>query len=681
MRGWRNVRGALLIGLIFMLAAETTWGRVLHVEVVRRVLLLHGRPFGAAGPYELLEGWIEYGFDPANPANRRIVDLMLAPRGEDGLVHARGNFVVLQPARPETRRGIALVEVSNRGGKFSLRYFNHAGVRQLEPDNPESLGDGLLMEEGLTVIWVGWQFDVPRRAGALYLEVPTARHPDGSPIFGLVRADWTVLRPADVLLISHRGHVPYPVADPADPVNQLTVRDGREAPRRVIPRRQWRFARLENGTPVPDSVHIYLDGGFQPGKIYELVYRAQNPAVVGLGLAVIRDIISFAKYSPECPFPVRLGIAAGVSQTGRFLRHFLYQGFNVDEQGRKAYDGMMIMTAGAGRGSFNHRFAQPSRDAHRFSAFFYPTDLFPFTSRTQFDSLQWRSDGLLAHLESKYLPRIFYINTGYEYWGRAGALIHISVDGRRDVPPFANERIYHLASCQHFVGRFPPRQRKRQSGPPIFRGNPVDFSVNYRALLLHLIKWVEKDVPPPDSRYPRLAEGELVTPAGLRIPGIPGLKPPAVGHVAYRVDYGPRWEEGIVDWQPPRIGRPYPLLVPQVDLMGHEHGGIRNVEIRVPVASYFPWNLRWEMPGDTAELADFLGTTVMLPRTREEQKEWGDPRPSLEELYGNKARYLKKVSQEISILVGEGFVLERDRSRLLKRASDLWDWVWSQGSQ
>ena len=532
----------VLAVVLFLLAggAPSSRAKVSRIKIEKRQPVLAGKPFGKVGPYECLSGTVYFAFDPANPMNSRIVDLQLAPRGRDGLVHAWGNFVVLKPVH-RVRGAVALVEVSNRGGKFSLRYFNRATARRLNPGSSASFGDGLLMEQGITIVWVGWQFDVPERPGALRLHVPRAGMPDGSPVYGLVRADWVIEKPAQVLQVSHRGHIPYPAADPRDPANVLTVRDGREAPRRVVPRRAWRFARLVDGKPVPDSTHIYLPSGFEPGKIYELVYRAKDPAVVGLGLAVIRDIISYAKYDSSCPFPVQYGIAAGVSQTGRFLRHFLYQGFNTDEAARKAYDGLMIITAGAGRGSFNHRFAQPSRDAHRFSAFFYPTDIFPFTSRVQMDSLQWRSDGLLAHfMFPEHVPKIFYVNTGYEYWGRAGALIHLSPGGRKDVPPLPNERIYHLASGQHFVGRFPPPPGARRGRWRVYRGNPLNFSVNYRALLLRLIGWVKSGFEPPPSKYPKISGGTLVPVSRVRFPNIPGLDFPRVVHVAYRADYGPR---------------------------------------------------------------------------------------------------------------------------------------------
>lgn len=647
---------------------------VVRVEVETRAVVLGGRSFGAAGPYEVLTGRILFAFDPANPANARIVDLTRAPRNADGQVEAWANFVALKPVDPARGRPVALVEVSNRGGKFSPRYFNRAARASLDPDDPDAFGDALLMRLGLTVLWVGWQYDVPERPGVLRLHVPRAADFDGAPLTGLVRSDWTLDAPATTLALGHRNHRAYPVADVDDPANVLTVRDGREAPRHVVPRDRWRFAREEGGRIVPDSTHLYLAGGFEVGRIYELVYRAAHPAVVGLGLAALRDVIAYAKYAPESLFPVRYGIAAGVSQTGRFLRHFLYQGFNTDEHGRMAYDGMLVITAGAGRGSFNHRFAQPSRDAHRYSAFFYPTDLFPFTSATQRDGD--RSDGLLAHLlRPDHAPKRFFVNTGYEYWGRAAALIHTTPDAAADVPPGPDERIYHLAGGQHFVWSFPPRAPMRLGAARAWRGNPLDYSGIYRALLVRLVDWVDGDVAPPPSAFPRLADGALVEPGALAFPAIPGVAVPHTVHTAYRADYGPRWAEGIIDVQPPHLGAAYPARVPQVDTLGNEVGGVRSVELTVPLATYAPWSLRQGLPGDTTELADFFGTFIPLPRTEAERARTGDPRPSLEALYAGRDDYLARVRAAVEALIAGGFLLPDDREHVVRRATAYWDWA------
>ncbi len=622
--------------LLSSLAAQVS-----SVEIESRSEIADGRVFGEIGAYEQIEGRIHFALDPDNPFNQRIVDLGLAPRNERGLVEAVGDLVVLQPVDAEKRKGLALVEVSNRGGRASLGYFNRAGGR-----NP--FGDGFLMRMGLTIIWVGWQHDVPR---GLRLEVPIARAGDES-ITGLVRADWTVEQREEELGLGHRNHRAYSPVDPESEENLLTWRDGRDAERVEVSVDLWDFSE--------DGSAITLAGGFQAGRIYELVYRAKDPAVLGLGLTAIRDTISYAKYEPDCVFAVDQGVAVGISQTGRFLRHYLYQGFNTDSAGRQALDGMMILTAGAGRGSFNHRFAQPSRDAHRYSAFFYPTDIFPFSSETQEDPILGQSGSLFeSQHKPEQLPKIFAINTGYEYWGRAAALVHSSIDGERDLQLHPLERIYHVTGAQHFPGS-------------LRRGNPIELRTVYRAMLANMMAWVAEGREPPASRYPTLADESLVPVHELADPGIPDLSMPTAAHTAYHADYGPDWPAGIVSIQPPELGRTFASLVPQIDAAGNEIAGLRPIEIRVPVATYTPWSLRAGMAGGNGELRDFVGG--FYPFAPDESRvNADDPRPTLEELYGDAAGYRAEVEAVADQMIAERVLLAEDREFILEHCMRLWE--------
>lgn len=649
---------------------------VSQIKITSKELILGGQEFGEYGSYELVKGTIHFQFDPLHAANSKIVDLVFAPTNSSGMVEAWTTLVILKPLDDARSRGVALVEVSNRGGKFSPRYFNRSPGSDLNPQEVDDFGIQLLMRQGLTVIWLGWQFDVPDDNGMLKLHVPIAKKVNGDPIKGIVRSDWTIDEPKEYLSLGHHNQIGYPVSDQSSPLNKLTMRSGRDAKRIEIPRSKWKFARKDDaGNVIPDPRHILLNGGFLEGFIYELVYQAQDPPIVGLGLAVIRDVISYLKYHPQSPCKVTIGIAAGVSQTGRFIRHFLYQGFNVDESGRRAYDGVMIITAGAGRGSFNHRFAQPSRDAHRYSAFFYPTDILPFSGASQFDAYSFNSQGLLSSLPKEFQPKIFYINTGYEYWGRAASLIHTTTDGTRDVNPLPNERIYHLASGQHYVDGFPPQKVQAVYGKGKFRGNPLDFSVNYRALLVALVAWVADDRLPPESRYPQIANGTLVPFKENLFPTIPGIKYPTTIHTAYRLDYGPHWMQGVIDREPPEILEEFTPMVPKVDEFGNEMGGVSNVEIVAPLATYTPWNLRTDFAGGSQELADFKGTYIPLPLKNGDKKSWGDPRPSIKSRYKNKQAFLQKVNKAAEELSEERFLLEEEIPYVIQRASDQWDWI------
>jgi hypothetical protein len=635
---------------------------VSRLTVESRQDVLGGRAFGAAGAYEKLAGTLELALDPANPANAAIVDLRHAKKDATGRVRASANFMVLRPKALPRERAVALLEVSNRGGKAALPYFARAAWSP-DPAGESAFGDGLPLRLGLTLIWVGWQFDVPAREVALRLDAPVATD-DGRPIEGLVRCDWTVDEPAATLPLGHRDHRPYPVADPQHPDTVLTERDGRLTTRRVVPRDQWRFV---------DDTRIARVGGFEAGKIYELVYRARDPVVVGIGLAAVRDIMSYAKYDAQSPFPVRWGIGLGISQTGRFLRHFVYQGFNSDEARRPVFDGLFVHTAGAGRGSFNHRFAQPSRDAHRLSAFFYPTDLFPFSGRSQRDPETSVIDGLFAH--EAHVPRIFFTNTGYEYWGRAAALIHVTPSADADVEPLANERVFHLAGGQHFVVD-PPPVAERSDAVATYRGSPLDYHPALRSLLTRLVEWVRDGREPPRSFYPRLDNGTLVALDRLRAPAIPGVGWPRVAHEAYRVDYGPQWGSGIITLEPPRLGKPFPVRVPQVDANGNELGGVPSLELLAPLATYTPWRLRLG-PFNPGELVDFYGTYIPFARDRTERERRGDPRASAIERYGDRARYVELVRRQVETLARSGFLLDEDRARVVEQAESRWTWLMS----
>jgi hypothetical protein len=663
-----------------LLCAVPAQARVLRVELEARRPLLGGQAFGERGAYEWLSGRIVFGFDPAAPANARIADLALAPRNAQGLVEASADLLVIQPADPARRRGVALVEVVNRGRMLALATLNRAALdfnhpRPPDPEQAADWGDGLLMRQGLTLIWVGWQFDVPEGDGALRLRAPVAHEAAGAPIRGLVRADWVVEERADTLPLSTWGHVPYPAAATGDARNALTVRGAREAQRRPVPRERWSFGRMRNGQLVPDPRFLSLRGGFEVGRIYELVYVAQDPPVAGTGLAALRDVLAYAKHDPECPFPVGRGVAFGLSQSGRVLRQMLYDGLNSDEAGRAVYDGMLIGVAGAGRGSFNHRFAQPARAATRYRSFFYPVDLFPFATRPLPDGPQGRTAGLLDRLDDAHTPRIVQLNGGYEYWARAASLIHTTPDASADVEPVERERIYHLASAPHAATPFPPGPQA-QIGEGIYRGSPIDYSSTLRALLVRLLVWIESDAPPPPSRFPHVADASLVPLEKLAPPRILGLEFPRAAHVAYRSDYGPRWEQqGVIDREPPAVGPPYPALVPALDALGNEAAGIRPVELRAPLATYAPWNLRLGYPGETHEMVDFLGTFAPLARNTAERQARGDPRPSAAELYASEEAYLARASQAARELVEEGFLLPEDVERELARARALWAWL------
>jgi hypothetical protein len=683
----RRLISAIALALAASLATPASaLAHVVRVVIDKREPIAGGASFGAVGAYERLTGRVYFAFDPANPHDRQIVDLSRAPRNAQGEVEAWAEFVMLRPVDASRGIGVTLVDVVNRGG-MTVGVFHLGANRELSPDSAGFYGDALLLRHGLTVVMLGWQWDILPDAAGLHFHPPVAGGA-AHPITGLVRSDFTVDAPTHTIPLGHRvgasQALGYPVSDISDSKNQLTVRDGPLAPRRIIPRKLWRFAREDSsGTIVEDPRSVYMAAGFEAGKIYEVIYRAKDPVVVGTGLAAVRDMISYLKYDSASIAPTRFGIAYGVSQTGRFLRHFLYQDFNVDERGRRAFDGIFAHTAGAGRGSFNHRFAQPSRDAQPYSTFFYPTDLFPFTSVEESDRVSGRRDGLRVHpgggssaaaSSAVPPPKVFYVDGGYEYWGRAASLTHTTVDGSLDVGFLPSERRYVISSAQHSSpARFPPTESARIASGGAFRGDPLDQRLALRALLVALVEWVRDERQPPASLYPTIASGSLVPVDSARRPQIPEVALAKIPYGPYRLDLGARWKQGIIDREPPGIGAPYVMRVPQVDSIGNDLGGIRSIEARVPLATYFPWQLR--MGAGSDRLVSFSGTFVPLPRTEAERARAGDPRPSVERLYGNREAFLVRVDAAAAELVAQRFLLAEDVAAARTRMAATWDWI------
>jgi hypothetical protein len=539
----------------------------------------------------------------------------------------------------------------------------------LDPASPADWGDGFLMEQGLTIAWVGWQADVPEVPGLLGLRVPVARQADGTKIRGLARSDWVVDAPAERLGLAAEGHVAIPAAEPGSKQNVLTRRRARDGEREVVPSGQWRFD--EARTAIVPRGPFWRKARFEAGFIYELVYVAEDPPLVGLGFAAYRDFASFALFDARCPFRVTHAIADGSSQSGRFLRHLLYEGFHVDESGRSVFDGVIVRIGGGGRGGFNHRFAQPGRVGNPFANFFYPGDELPFTSRPT----PWRGQraGLLDRARaSGALPRLFQINTGYEYWGRVASLIHMTPDGQTDVEPMENERLYHIAGAPHYPLPFPPAADS-EIAPGLYQGSALDPGDIQRALLVRMLDWVERDEPPPPTNVPTIAAGTLVEPAKIVFP-FAELVRPRSPHVAYPLDFGPNAARGIIDYQPPKPAPPFAVRVPGLDRFGNEATGIRPLELRVPVGTFAPFALRTGMPFATDEMVGYIGSFAPLARS-DEARRAGDRRPSLASLYPTPEAYRAAVEQAIDELVGEGFLLPRDRGHALEAALARWRWA------
>jgi hypothetical protein len=653
----------LILGL---LACRAVFAGVVRVEVTERSDVVMPANTGAAGPYERIVGKVHFALDPRLPANRLISDIDLAPRNAQGLVEFTSDMYVFQPKDPRRGNGTVLFQVANRGRKDLMVLFNRGAVSN-DPRTLEEIGDGFLLDRGFTLAWIGWQFDIPAEGALLRFHVPVARN-GNAPITGLIRADFVPDERSTQIGVGDRNHIPYPVANPDDPALQLTVRDRRDGPRTTIPRAQWK---LDEG-----RTNIVMAAGFEPGKIYELVYQAKDPALVGLGPAAIRDYIAHLKQN-RATTGIERAIGIGSSQTGRFLRTFLYFGFNQDEKGAQVFDGVWAHVAGAGRGSFNHRFAQPSRDARPYFNFFYPTDLFPFTDASQTDAVTGLTEGLLDRVEKAGVrPKIFYTNGAYEYFGRAASLIHTTVDGKADLAPQPNTRIYFVPGSQHGPATaFPPTHDVL----PVKNGlqnwaSTNDYRWAMRGLLVAMNNWITKGTEPPASAYPRFSTQQLVPLNAIKFPKIPGVKFPTRIHDAFALEYGPEFRsKGIVSIEPAKVGPRYPVFLSQVDADGNEVAGIRMPWLQVPLATHTGWNLRHPSIGAPEELFSFGGSTIPLAKTRAEREKTGDPRLSIAERYSSRDDYLAKTRTAAKALASGRFVLESDVDGIVAQAGTHWD--------
>jgi hypothetical protein len=661
-----------LLFLAFMLAVTAAaQARVLSIQIDSRSDVLGGQRFGETGAYERLAGRVYFSAAAANPHNLRIVDLANAAGLRDGEVGFSADFIALRPRDAGRGNGSMLLEIPNRG-RSGIISLVEGGDRDLAKD----AGDAWLLRNGYTIVTLGWQWDAADPS-ALRLYPPVARQPDGSALKGLVRGDVMLSWPLEEIPLAHLilgnlGGTEYLAAAPEDSRNVLTVRSFRDAQRVLIPRAEWSFAHTEGGKLTASDRYIHLSGGFKPGNIYEYVYVAADPKVAGLGFAAVRDFASYVKHVPDALIHVERVVGEGISQSGRFLRDFLYQGFNADEEGRMALDGVLAHVAGAGRGSFNYRFAQPSRDAQPTSSVDFPTDLFPFTDLPETDPVSGKRAGLLQRAAAEgVVPRIFLSNTSYEYWGRAAALIHVSADGQRDAALSPQVRVYHFTGLQHFSGPYPPER-----GPGDLLGqrpeSPLPIRFFWRAMISNMDAWLRSDTAPPASRYPRIDEHSLVPLARYAFPTIPRVKRPHEASGAWRLDFGPEAESGILGVQPPARGVEFPVLVPQVDADGNERDGVRLPEVAVPLATYTGWNLRDPSIGAVAERVSFEGSFIPFAATASERRRSGDPRRSIAERYPSKEDYLARYLQALDKLIAQRWILPEDRESLLRHGEAEW---------
>lgn len=664
--------------LLALLFAGPALAEVTRIEIGAQAPFAGGKAFGGAGPYVRVSGRFHGELDPTHPSNRGIVDIRLAPRNARGKVEYSADFDILRPADPAKGNGTLLYDVNNRGNRRVLHLLNDTPASNALA-TPDTAGDGFLMRHGFTIAWSGWIPGLPRSAHPLRLEVPGV-----AAIEQPVWDEFLFNDPAPREILFHPAaarvaRLSFPAASLDKARARLTMRSRNDGAAVEIPAAGWEFA---DG----DAIRLLPAGTpFQPGILYQFSYRAKNPPVSGIGYAATRDWIAFLRYQqhdaartanplgPDGRHQIGVAIAHGTSQSGRFLRDFVHQGFNETEDLRIVFEGVNPHIASA-RLHLNHRFAQPNRAYGLGYGFLgYPDAGFPFAYEKQRDPKSRRDDGLLERCRARdTCPKILHTVTSTEYWQGGHSLVTTDAAGEKDAALPENLRIYHFAGTQHLIT--PTMPRGVCSAPEGASANVlVDPRPAMRALILALDRWVKGGAAPPASVYPKLAEGTLVPAPALKWPSLAGFAAPRAPNPMAQFDYGARFAEGIIDTVPPAPHAfRYRVLVPAIDADGNEIGGLRMPEQAVPTATTTGWSLRGAESGAAGELCYLDGLALPFAKTAAERAATKDPRPSLAERYQDRDGFVAKVRAAAQELQRRGFYLEEDIEKTVNRASRAW---------
>lgn len=674
--------GALFLLYFALLLPSYAHAMITKIVIEKREPFANGHEFPISGPYEKLVGKAYGEVDPKHPLNKIIVNLDNAPRNQKGKVEYWTDIYILKPVDMRRGNGKIFYDAPNRGSKRILMFINDAPENN-DPSALKDAGNGFLMRQGYTIVWSGWQGDLMPTENWLVTGVPIATN-KGKEIIRNVRTEIVVTREGVTSrpLSGDDRVMSYEAATTDKSQASLTVREKSYDPRSPVPSSEWEFAACkkdkETGKVVmqPGTKDLCLLSGFKPGHIYEFIYPAKNPLVLGLGFAIVRDLISFLRHEIKdgagTPNPLAQGngktgiqraYAWGRSQSGRFLRDLVYHGFNEDESHRQVFEAVSPHVAGGGRMFLNYEFARPVTSSQQHTNQLDP-ELFPFAYNLLKDPQTGREDGILKRPKTD--PYIVHTQTSTEYWQKRGALAHTNGKGK-DIPIPERVRIYTIASAQHNTpfGSTPRKGNCQQLT------NPMPIGDALRPLMVAMDRWVNEGIPPPASQISRASDGTLVRAdrGSNGFPQISGVRYMGLYNRQLFLDYGPNLIRGRIDIHPPRQLRngAYTILIPKVDADGNDMAGIRLPTIRVPLATYTGWNLQRKGLAED-ELCALLGSYIPFAKTREEREKSGDPRLSIEERYKDHADYVQRVSREARALVEERFLLPEDAERIIQEA-------------
>lgn len=619
-----------------------------RIEITSRTPAYGGASFGEAGPYEKLTGVAHMRIDPKAAANRGVVDLDRAPRAVDGLVDYEVDVVILRPRDAVKARRVMIYDVVNRGVKTAPSMLNGGSFTSME--SAKDAGDGYALRYGYTIVFSGWQGDItaPQMVGARF---PIATE-GGRPITGRISTEAVFDD-----LKRNRVTLPYAAASLDPAAVRVTARARADDPPRPLAASEWRFE---------DERHISLTrpADLDAGAIYQVSYVARDPKVMGLGFASVRDLVAFLRHADAAAGNPLADIAAapcektasggcanaaggvfnsvvafGASQSGRYLRDYIWQGFNRDLDGGRVFDGVVAMIPGGRRTFTNVRFSEPGRFSRQHEDHEVPGFDFPFAYATLRDPVTGRTDGVLKRCSADgACPKVFHIDTSAEFW-QAGASLVGTGGTDHDVAPPANVRAYMITGGAHAPGMTMPA-----CASP---ANPMLYTPLVRGLTARMIDWTLDRQAPPDSRWPSLAKGELQPVAALKSPDLSAV--------------GLTWPQVVNQPIPPPGAKGgWSSLVPVVDADGNDRPGVRMPQIAAPDGTYLGWSLR--KPGYAAgDLCLIFGAFV--PFAKDAAGRGADPRPSMAERYpdGERAAKLKAAAAELG---REGLLLKEDVAAL-----------------
>jgi feruloyl esterase len=658
---------AALVGI-----GQSADARITQLQITSQTPAFGGMSFGAVGPYETIIGRASGEVDPNDPLNAVITDVQLAPRNSRGMVQYSMDVVITKPVDLSKGNGTILHDVPNRGAIRSPE-MNIGG-------DANNLGDGFLENQGFTLVDNGWEGDINT---GLRITLPVATNPDGSVITGRVRSEYILTSPASTQDLTR---VPaYEAVSTNNADATLTSRVHQHDPKEAIPNSQFAFADC-SVTPfpgVPSTTKVCLNGGFDTNHIYELVYTAKNPTVMGLGFAATRDLVSFLRYgSAGVTNPLAGGvqnaITYGSSQSGRWIRTYIQLGFNQDEARRLVFEGA-IPHKSSNRGGFNVRFAQPTRlSGTQHTEAQYPGAESPSTWAPSFDPLTGISGGVLDRCRAtNSCPKIIHTNTDTEYSQAMMSLNTTSLFGKVDVVIPPEVRIYELSGTMHGGGD-PTQLPGFVPSTPVncqLPTNPNAFIPAQRALLVALRQWIVNGTQPPPSMISRISAGSLGPVSQVNYPYVPAtsFSLAQVTNVKNVLDRGPLYNtadvSGVMD-EPPIVRGTYYTLLPQVDADGNPIDGLRNIYVQVPMGTYTGWNVR-KAGFSEGDSCDLTGGYIPFFRTQAQRIAAGDPRLSLEERYPTHADYLAKVTAAANSLVAQRLLLPQDAALAISQANQV----------